>query len=142
VVRHRQGGRGREGRSDQSRPPDGACRRRDVGCGACGATAATRGCPNSGPGGILSRRHGPATPAARQKGSNMLARLLRALALCGCVLAWPTASGAQDNWPQRPLKIEVISAAGGLTDIAARVLAKHLAPALGQPVVVENRPGA
>lgn len=72
----------------------------------------------------------------------MIARLLRAFATCGCALIVPHSGGAQENWPQRPLKMEVISAAGGLTDIVARVVAKHLGSALGQPVVVENRPGA
>ncbi len=44
--------------------------------------------------------------------------------------------------PDRPLTLMVPNGAGGTTDIAARILAEALAPLLGQPVVVENRPGA
>jgi tripartite-type tricarboxylate transporter receptor subunit TctC len=50
-------------------------------------------------------------------------------------------SHAQD-WPQRPLKIMVIAAPGGLPDLMARLVARHLTESLGQPVVVENRAGA
>lgn len=45
------------------------------------------------------------------------------------------------SWPQKPLKILVIATPGGYPDIAARILATHLSPLLGQPVLVENRAG-
>jgi tripartite-type tricarboxylate transporter receptor subunit TctC len=45
-------------------------------------------------------------------------------------------------WPTRPLKIMVGFPAGTSPDLVARTLAEPLAKALGQPVVVENRPGA
>jgi tripartite-type tricarboxylate transporter receptor subunit TctC len=64
------------------------------------------------------------------------------LLLAGAVFAAPAASHAQ-AWPQsKPLKIEVISAAGGLTDIVPRELSNYISASIGVPVVVENRPGA
>nr|WP_201496014.1 tripartite tricarboxylate transporter substrate binding protein [Rubrivivax sp. A210] len=45
-------------------------------------------------------------------------------------------------WPTRPLRILVGFPGGSTPDMAARALAEALAPLLGQPVVVENRPGA
>lgn len=61
-----------------------------------------------------------------------------------CVIAlWLSMSGhASADYPNRPIKMVVPVAAGGGTDFTARVLAEKLSAALGQPVVVENRPGA
>jgi tripartite-type tricarboxylate transporter receptor subunit TctC len=52
-----------------------------------------------------------------------------------------TPSWAQGTWPQRPLKWIVSQPAGAGPDILARYIAEQLSKALGQPVVVENRPG-
>jgi len=49
---------------------------------------------------------------------------------------------AQSAYPDRPLKLVVPYPAGALTDSLGRLVAERLRPALGQPVVVENRPGA
>ena len=49
---------------------------------------------------------------------------------------------AQPNWPSRPLKIVLGYAAGGAGDAVARLMAQKYSEALGQPVIVENKPGA
>jgi tripartite-type tricarboxylate transporter receptor subunit TctC len=46
------------------------------------------------------------------------------------------------GYPQKPIKIIVPFGPGGFTDVAARILQKELAPAIGQPIVIENKPGA
>ena len=56
-------------------------------------------------------------------------------------LAFTTAAYAQP-FPNRPIKIIVPFGPGGFTDVAARILQKELAPAIGQAVIIENRPGA
>lgn len=55
------------------------------------------------------------------------------------VLATPALAQA---WPARPLRIIVPFGPGGPTDVVARILAHGLSPALGQPIVIENRGGA
>jgi tripartite-type tricarboxylate transporter receptor subunit TctC len=62
-------------------------------------------------------------------------RLLFALALVP-VLAWAQA------WPTKPIRMVVNFPPGGVNDVTARVIAPPLSKALGQPVVIENKPGA
>jgi tripartite-type tricarboxylate transporter receptor subunit TctC len=62
------------------------------------------------------------------------------VAAAGMVLSAPTL--AQELWPRRPVRILVGFPAGGTTDILGRFAAQILQEALGQPFVVENRPGA
>ena len=52
------------------------------------------------------------------------------------------ATFAQADFPSRPVTLTVGFAPGGSTDTAARIIAKKLTENIGQPVVVENRPGA
>ncbi|MDP3168032.1 MAG: tripartite tricarboxylate transporter substrate binding protein [Hydrogenophaga sp.] len=67
----------------------------------------------------------------------LIHRSLLALGLC----AMPLAAMAQDVYPSRPIKLVVPYAAGGPADLLARMVAERLAPRLGQPVVIENKPG-
>jgi tripartite-type tricarboxylate transporter receptor subunit TctC len=72
---------------------------------------------------------------------DMLIRRAALAALPG-LLALARPALAQDTFPDRPLRLVVPFPAGGATDALARVIAQAMAPALGQPVAVENRAGA
>ena len=74
----------------------------------------------------------------------------RFLSMAGAILSalWPRRRGAaaqaarSDNWPVRPIALIHGFAAGGSTDIVARIVAEGLGRHLGQQVIVEARPGA
>jgi tripartite-type tricarboxylate transporter receptor subunit TctC len=63
------------------------------------------------------------------------------LALSAVVVALVAPAGAQ-TWPSRPIRLIVPHAPGGVTDVVARLVAQPLGEALGQSVIIENKPGA
>jgi tripartite-type tricarboxylate transporter receptor subunit TctC len=69
-------------------------------------------------------------------------RLILRTAVAAAALIGVGSVSAQPAWPAKPIRIVVPFAAGGTTDILARALAPELQRVLGQPVVVDNKPGA
>ncbi|MCW8085569.1 Bug family tripartite tricarboxylate transporter substrate binding protein [Sabulicella glaciei] len=67
--------------------------------------------------------------------------ILAAALLLAAGLANAPAAGAQEAWPQRPIRMIVPFPPGGGTDTLARIVATRLQTVLGQPVAVENRSG-
>jgi tripartite-type tricarboxylate transporter receptor subunit TctC len=65
------------------------------------------------------------------------ALLAAALTTCMMASAW-----AQSGYPDRPIRVILPYAAGVSPDIVARLVAERLSPALGKPVIIDNRPGA
>jgi tripartite-type tricarboxylate transporter receptor subunit TctC len=66
----------------------------------------------------------------------------RLLAVSTAALLGGTRAARAQDWPQRPVRIIVPFGPGGGSDIIGRIVAQSLQEKLGQPVVVENRPGA
>jgi tripartite-type tricarboxylate transporter receptor subunit TctC len=72
----------------------------------------------------------------------MAARYAAWVTAIALVLALSLPAGAQAQYPSKPIKVLVPNPPGGATDTLARVIGPKLSEALGQPVIVENRPGS
>ncbi|WP_240788519.1 Bug family tripartite tricarboxylate transporter substrate binding protein [Ramlibacter henchirensis] len=68
-------------------------------------------------------------------------RAFVAMAAAACV-AGPGVAKAQSGWPEKPIRIIVPYAPGGIADLGARIIQPILQKELGQPIVIENKPGA
>jgi tripartite-type tricarboxylate transporter receptor subunit TctC len=64
------------------------------------------------------------------------------LALAAAVVAWTPSYGADQSYPDRPIRFVVPFTAGSSTDLIARAIGSSITQETGQAVVVENRPGA
>ena len=68
--------------------------------------------------------------------------MFRVLTVSALLSLAPAAAYAQDNYPERPIRIVVPTAPGGPSDIGARLIAQELTKRWGRQVVVDTRPGA
>jgi tripartite-type tricarboxylate transporter receptor subunit TctC len=86
---------------------------------------------------LSARARHPSIPSAARRGF-----LRHAAGAAVGALAAPVLAASTADWPQKSIKLVVPYAAGGSADTLGRAIAKHLAEALKQPVVVENKGGA
>jgi tripartite-type tricarboxylate transporter receptor subunit TctC len=70
----------------------------------------------------------------------MLHAVVRAVVAAAALFCGLAAAAAQD-YPSKPIKVIATSSAGGTSDIFMRALGDELQKRLGQPIVIENRPG-
>jgi tripartite-type tricarboxylate transporter receptor subunit TctC len=64
------------------------------------------------------------------------------LGIAAVLFAFAATAASAQNYPTHPIKLVVPFPAGGSNDVMARIIAPHLEQALGQPVIVDNRPAA
>src|SRR5262245_17628605 len=74
-------------------------------------------------------------------GANRRRKTMRGLATAALALAALAGAAQAQQWPAKPVRVIVNVAPGGVADVTARVLGARLTEMLGQPFVVENRPG-
>jgi tripartite-type tricarboxylate transporter receptor subunit TctC len=77
----------------------------------------------------------------RQSGRTIMLRVIRCCAVVGVVIGTATLAQAQ-SYPDRPVRLVIAFPPGGATDSMTRQITQELGEALGQSIVVENKPGA
>ncbi|MDR6889815.1 MULTISPECIES: Bug family tripartite tricarboxylate transporter substrate binding protein [Variovorax] len=91
----------------------------------------------------MSRRSDPQAMRFQTTASRLSRRsVLGVLTASAASSFWPTLAGAQAQWPTRPVTVIVPFAPGGAGNGSVRILAELIGPRLGQPLVIDNRPGA
>jgi tripartite-type tricarboxylate transporter receptor subunit TctC len=75
----------------------------------------------------------------KQSGEETMIRIL--LAALAAAALW-VGEAVADYYPNRPIRVFTTSSAGGISDIFMRVLGEELRKSLGQPLIIENKPGA
>src|SRR5690242_2660559 len=92
--------------------------------------------------GAMLRRWSKRSTSSRRtemaRGSALIARRTLVTAIAALALA---GSAAAESYPARVIKLIVPFTPGSPNDVMARLLTQHLAPRLGQPIVIENKPG-
>src|SRR5580700_2960800 len=89
-----------------------------------------------------NRAAAPWRPNAGAAMANRSFRFTASAWLCALLPFAPAAAQADDAYPTRPIHIVIPFPAGGPSDIAARIIAQKMNEDFGQPVIVDNRPGA
>lgn len=72
----------------------------------------------------------------------VLATTVRGLAAAGAALALPNPARSAEPYPSKPIHLIVPYPAGGVVDLVARIIGERMSQSMGQPIVVEARPGA
>ena len=88
--------------------------------------------------------HGHSFVIHVKRGVSMSSRIARRPFIASAIftLLFSLGSAAQAEWPEKPIRFIVNAAAGGAADGTARVLADGLSKRLGQPIIIDNKPGA
>lgn len=73
---------------------------------------------------------------------NSLARKLAAACMGAALAASALVAAAQDTYPSKPIRVIVGYSAGGAVDLIARSVGQRMSAQLGQPVIIDNKPGA